>query len=217
MTNILMSLFKTKQDWNEKLEGYLKGKRVLVLPFSFGKDIEDEAGWLEVYGEQGKYFLATIEPFLSFGVAALDIHLINYFTDDTETIRAQIKQADVLFFPGGYPDLMMKRLEEKAVIDDIRTFQGTIIGYSAGAMIQMEDYHISPDKDYAEFSYNKGLPLLKGFAIEVHYDPDTAQQHYIQKVMAEKNIPVYAIGSTGMLIIEEQQIQSFGHVYCFNT
>ncbi len=55
------------------------------------------------------------------------------------------------------------------------------IGSSAGAMIQIAKYHITPDEDYNTFTYNKGLNLIKDFDIEVHYEGTEVQNKYIKR------------------------------------
>ena len=46
---------------------------------------------------------------------------------------------------------------------------GVMMGYSAGAVIQLAEYHLSPDDVYPEFEYYEGLPCLNDFYMEVHY------------------------------------------------
>lgn len=42
----------------------------------------------------------------------------------------------------GIPDKIFEQLEEKQVVNEIQKFPGVIIDFSAGAMIQIEDFHI---------------------------------------------------------------------------
>ncbi|EPZ54469.1 peptidase S51 family protein [[Clostridium] sordellii ATCC 9714] len=64
---------------------------------------------------------------------------------------------------------MMDRLKEFKIIEDIENYKGIVMGSSAGAMVQVAQYHITPDKDYDTFSYNEGLNMITDFDIEVHY------------------------------------------------
>ena len=67
---------------------------------------------------------------------------------------------------GGAPDLMMKRIKEKKLKKLIKNYKGIMIGYSAGAMIQLDSYHISPDEDYPEiFCIRQVQVVYLGFAI----------------------------------------------------
>jgi len=69
-----------------------------------------------------------------------------------------------ILFPGGFPEKIIKRLDDIKLTSTIETYQGIIMGFSAGAMIQCENYYISPAEDYPEFTYENGLKGIKNFA-----------------------------------------------------
>jgi hypothetical protein len=69
-------------------------------------------------------------------------------------------------------------------------------------MIQMKEYHMSPDFDYPSFSYEEGLDLLKGFSIEVHYRRRKKQKAALRKVNRAFRHPIYAIPDDGAMIVE---------------
>ena len=73
-------------------------------------------------------------------------------------------------------------------------------------MIQFDTYHISPDKDYHQFSIKKGLGLLSGFAVEVHYRRRKKQKAALRRVHRAKKMAIYAIPDDGALIINNNQI-----------
>ena len=123
-----------------------------------------------------------IGSFSPYGIQESSIQWIYYDTPTEEAIQ-MIKKSDILYFPGGAPDQMMERFKDKNLIQAIEEHQKIYIGSSAGAMIQFEDYHISADAEYPKFSYEKGLNLLKGFSIEVHY-----RRRKKQKIRNEKGI-----------------------------
>ena len=54
--------------------------------------------------------------------------------------------------------------------DVLLAHDGIAMGYSAGALVQLAEYHLSPDTDYPRFTYQKGIPYLHGFYLEVHYE-----------------------------------------------
>lgn len=86
------------------------------------------------------------------------------------------------------------------------------MGDSAGAVIQFKEYHLSPDADYSKFSYYTGLDMLKNFNIEVHYTGSIAQDDSIQKVTAEKHIPVLALIDDSIIIAASNNITCLGSV-----
>jgi peptidase E len=102
------------------------------------------------------------------------------------------------------------------LIGDIESFKGVIIGSSAGAMIQISEYHITPDEDYNIFTYNKGLNFIKEFDIEVHYERTEIQNKCIYKVLDEKIDKVYAITNVGGIIVDNENITLLGVIKTFN-
>lgn len=91
------------------------------------------------------------------------------------------------------PDRMMERIDGFNLRDAILQFHGVVMGYSAGALIQLQEYHLSPNQDYPEFAYFKGLPILKDFYLEVHYENSVIQNKAIQRVLKERKKIVYAM------------------------
>lgn len=88
---------------------------------------------------------------MNYGVKEENINWINYFKDTYENAKVKIRNSNILFLTGGLPVKMMSRLIEFDLIDDIESFTGVIIGSSAGAMVQIAEYHITPDEDYNIF------------------------------------------------------------------
>ena len=129
-------------------------------------------------------------------------------------MKNKIMNSSVLLLTGGAPDLMMKRIKEKKLKKVIKNYKGVMIGYSAGAMIQLDAYHISPDEDYPKFSYQIGLGCLSGFDVEVHFRKSKVQMESIEKVKNDKKIPVYGIYENGGMILEKEVI-CFGQVDCY--
>lgn len=220
MVNILTEGYDIGADWlREEFARYIRPEsRVVVVAFSFRdsrvKNVQD---WDGLYDrEKGVYYGGIAGGFMSYGVKQENIRFINYFTDSHEAARKAVEAADIVYFPGGLPDRMMERIEEFGLTETLRGFKGVVMGYSAGAMIQLKEYHISPDDDYPEFVYRNGLGLLDGFWLEVHYEANEVQQAAINRVLSEKNQPVYATyDGQGAMIIENGNIHTIGKVELF--
>jgi len=91
--------------------------------------------------------------------------------------------------------------------------KGIVMGYSAGAVIQLAEYHLSPDDDYPEFNYYEGLPYLQNFYMEVHYEGTSIQNEAIQRVLAERGKTVYATTiHTGAILVDNGDIKLLGDV-----
>ena len=220
MVNMLFSLYNFHEEWAKEIVGrYISSNdNVLIIPFSFGCDISNDTDWQYAYNRNyGKYYNSIIIPFLSYGIAEKNINWVNYFSDTKEDALDKIRKSNMIFFTGGLPDKMMWRLRKFELVSDIEHYKGTIIGSSAGAMIQIYDYHITPDEDYDSFSYNKGLNLIKSFDVEVHYENTELQNNSIDKVLAEKVNKVYAISNSGGIVVENNTVTTIGDVYKYSS
>ncbi|WP_276931968.1 Type 1 glutamine amidotransferase-like domain-containing protein [Dubosiella newyorkensis] len=218
MVNILMNTSMIDEAWCFPiLKRYIKpNMKVCVVALSFFDDTKMQADWNKQYQKgSGIWYRANHDVFFKYGIKDEDISWINYFQDSKEAMKEKIESADLVLFTGGAPDLMMKRIKEKKLKKALQQFDGIVIGYSAGAMIQLDEYHISPDPDYPSFSYERGLAYRNDFDIEVHYDQTKTQLASIKRVLEEKKKPVYAIYEKGGLIVEETGITCFGKVDLF--
>jgi peptidase E len=191
--------------------------KVLIIPFSFGDEISSDKEWQNSYSKSnGKYYESVVTPFVSCGIKEENINWINYFKDTKENAKVKIRNSNIIFLTGGLPDKMMSRLIEFDLIDDIEDFTGVIIGSSAGAMVQIAEYHITPDDDYPIFSYNAGLNMINNFDIEVHFEGTEVQNRYIKKVLEEKKDTIYAITNNGGVIVDNKKIILLGDTQVFS-
>jgi hypothetical protein len=111
---------------------------------------------------------------------------------------------------------MYERLVEFDLVDILSEHQGIAVGYSAGAVIQLAEYHLSPDTDYPDFAYYKGIPYISDFYLEVHYEETDMQKESIQRVLKEKKKTVYALHSNNAIIVDNGSIRLFGNVEVFH-
>ena len=203
-------------DFYEDLRDYFSPEqKVAVVAFSFYDDyVTDADSWEKVYGKGvGRCYFETVEPLGTFGIPEENITFINYFTDTKESAAQKVKEADVIYFTGGLPDRMMDRIREFDLCDLLLAHKGVVVGYSAGAVIQLGEYHLSPDHDYPAFGYYKGLPYLDGFSLEVHYENKPWQDESVRRVVSEKQIPVYVLHTAqGGIVVENGKIKTVGKV-----
>lgn len=222
MINILLENYKINEKWiYDELKQYIKSEySVAVIAFSFRDSIVKSASdWNTLYSsEQGKYYKGIVDGFISYGISEDNIKFVNFFTDTKESAAKKILSADIIYFLGGLPDRMMNRIIEFDLYDTLMNFNGIIMGYSAGAVIQFQEYHLTPDNDYSEFAYYSGLPYLKDFCIEIHYEDTEIQNQSIRKVNFERNKTLYAIAhDSGAIIVDNGMIRLIGNVKTFNS
>ncbi len=221
MINILLEGYDIDSPWlYDELKKYTKPfHKVAVVAFSFrDSQAKSCADWDLLYGkESGKFYGGIVGGFASYGVSENNITFINYFADTKETANNKIAKADIVYFPGGLPDKMMERIKEFELYDNLMNHNGIIMGYSAGALIQLAEYHLSPDEDYPEFKYCNGLPYLNDFYLEVHYEGKDTQKEAIQKVLDERNKAVYATAiMKGAILVDNGIIKLLGDVEEYN-
>lgn len=191
--------------------------KITIVPFAFREcQIADNNDWQMFYGENGQYIADIIKSFEPYGIPSDNFQIVNYFIDSTESAKCKISNADILYFTGGLPDKMMKRLEEFDLIDLIKLHKGLAVGFSAGAMIMLDRFHITPDSDYPEFTYKNGLGLVNGVDIEVHFKKMPEQLRSIERTITETKLPVYAISDGGALIIKNNEISQAGNTCVYS-
>ena len=219
LVNILLERYMIDAPWLfEDLKQYLKPHyKVLVVAFSFRDNrVKTKEDWEKLYGKhQGMFYGGIVNSFRSYGIPEENIEFLNYFADDKVSAKEKILSADVLYFLGGLPDRMYDRLAEFDCIDVMTRHKGVVMGYSAGAAIQLAEYYLSPDDDYSEFSYYPGIPYIKDFYIQVHYENTDIQNSCIEKVLTEKKRPVYAMWETGAIVVDNGTVKPIGNVECF--
>ena len=221
MVNILLDRPNLGADYlREALREYIKPHhRVVNVAFSFkdGK-IRSAEDWEFFYGpETGVYYDDYKQAFAAVGIPMENLTFVNYFADTPESAAEKIRNADIVYFPGGLPDRMMDRIREFRLEEVLQTFPGVIMGFSAGALIQLKEFHLSPDDDYAEFCYCNGLPYLNDFYLEVHYEGSEPQDCAIRRVLRERKKRVFAIvDQSGAIIVDGGNIRLLGDIKCFD-
>ncbi len=220
MVNILLEGYDINAPWlYGELKKYIKPTyTVAVAALSFRDSRVKNAGdWNSLYGaENGKYYRGIVGGFVPYGIPEENITFINYFTDTKADAKRKIAEADIVYFTGGLPDRMMERIREFELYDVLMNHGGIVMGYSAGAVIQLAEYHLSPDEDYPEFGYYEGLPYLRDFYLEVHYEGEAVQDESIRRVIKERGKPVYAtVCGEGALICECGEVKPVGNVRVF--
>lgn len=219
-THILMNTSCIDEDWcYPSLSNYINtNDKVCVVAFSFWENTKTLKDWNHQYQKpNGLWYQANTEVWKRYGIKEENVEWINYFSDSKESAKNKILNSSIVFFTGGAPDLMMKRIIEFELKDVLERYQGIMIGYSAGAMIQLNHYHITPDSDYSTFSYEQGLDCINEFDIEVHYEETKVQKKHIHKVLKETKKDIYAIYDDGGMIVEEKTKTIFGKVKKFTN
>ena len=211
--NFLLSSYDFHEQWacnmfKDKIKSDMK---VAVIPFSFDdKDVKDVEDYDKHYGVNGIHTPWIYRPFLYYGLNKDNIVFLDYYRDSIDEMQDKVNKADILFLTGGLPDQYLRRLKEKQLISLI-TNEKIIIGASAGAMIQLDIYHVTPDDDYPEYHYQSGLGLVNNIEIEVHYCHSPLQDYGLNRVIHERGLPTYTIANDGGIFVDGDVVEVFGN------
>jgi peptidase E len=217
MTNVLLNVYEFDAPWAyEHLKDVLRPEhRVTILTMSHGSEIPDGDTWLRLYEKGAKIYNVLTGAFHAYGISADQVSFVSWFHDTPESAQKKLREADVVFMTGGLPDLFYERMDAMGLVELLKVFPGVVMGCSAGAMVQMAEYHITPDEDYDSYDYYKGLGLLDGFEPEVHYCASQVQQESIQRYQKERGKTVYATTNSGGLLVQGGKITCMGDVTVF--
>ncbi|MDO5649336.1 MAG: Type 1 glutamine amidotransferase-like domain-containing protein [Gallicola sp.] len=214
--NVLMNIYNFHEEYARPvLEPVIKKTyRVLMIPFSHHEQWVGSPGeWEAEFGKGGRMYDELIAPFLSYGIKEKNIEWLREFEDNRDTAREKIASADIIYMPGGYPEKIMKRAEAFGIVETLRDFEGIFMGSSAGAMVQKDEYHMTPDDDYREFGLYRGLGRIEDFEIEVHYRNTYGQRRSMRRYFNERKKKIYAVGDEGgVLQKEDGRVIPFGDV-----
>ena len=214
MVNILLNYYNFDESWAyDEIKPFLINKKVAVIPLSFrDNQAWDNQSWQALFGKNGEKYQTIINPFFAYGISEEDICWINYFQDSTQTALDKIASVDVLFFTGGLPEKTTQRLLKMGLTNAVSTFDGVVMGASAGAMFQLDSYHVTPDDDYPNFFIDYGIGIVKGIDLEVHYENTQIQRQCTQQAKQILNKPVYAMWHQGGLLIKDGNVTILGNV-----
>ncbi len=211
--NILLNYYNFDGDWaRPHLDNLLQNHpHVLILPLAYRESqATDNRSWLTIYGKGGEKYDNILRPFISYGYKEKDIEWLNPY--DGSDHLAQIAGAKMLFFTGGMPEKAIARLDKLGLTQAVKNFEGIVAGASAGAMLQLGTYHITPDEDYDSYGIWQGLGLVEGLDIEVHYLATDIQKRCAERATLEHGMPVYRMWHEGGLLLTDGKLTLMGSV-----
>lgn len=196
----------------EELEKILN-ENTKVLCFS-GANIRWQIDNRKELLQGGRYYNKQYEPFKKFNVTEDNFYIVSP-TDDVDIVRAKFKYCDTVLLSGGAMESLEILLKQFNLWNLIKVADKNVIGISAGALIQLDKYNITPyiDIDYDYYDTCTGLGLLKDVRLIVHYRHDyDKHREILQHVSAEtaeemfetnRDIMIVALSDTEGIIVDE--------------
>ncbi len=170
--------------YNE-VSNYIKpGMKVVCVPFA------SEIHW-QLNGDFTQYKEQHFQVFKSFGVEEEDISVVRLSMKRKSIIKL-LKEADIIFFSGGFMENIMfvvKALKLQGVINRLKE-QKLFMGESAGTLALLNEYMEVPyiEDDYRKYQSKKGLGLIHGYELIVHYQIDNPKHQKNKEVLSMMDI-----------------------------
>jgi len=194
-----------RKNENTEVDDYItkeldKNAKILIIPFAV-KEKERRASRInsirKMFNERG---FSNVEK-------------IDDNEEDKESMKNKIKDSFLIFITGGDPKLLLSTLDNNDLLDSLASFNGVIVGYSAGAMIFRKPTIVigGIEDDYeSTISIDLGLGAYN-FVVSPHYSED--QDEIILKESQKYNI--LAIADKSAVILKEGIKKIIGEAFLF--
>ena len=205
---------KLRGELLRQLTAFSPADNFLVLPeCTMPHYVSDEAGWERYFGSGGILSEKIRAALAQAGADPGRVFFHRYLSEQP----VRLSDYSCLILPGGDAELGVKRLTCQGLDRQLADYRGRVIAYSAGALLLLDQYFLSPNYYYKTFSVHRGLNILPGgFALEVHYNGSDEMDSYIRQGLQELDRGVWAIGNDGaMKIAPGSPIQTTGTVQWF--
>lgn len=189
---------------------------VVIIPWSF--PVETDAKGLDKYfsGERKEKYINNLKKI---NIKEQNITILNCYSDNKKYMCQKIRKADVIVLPGGNPEMFYKKVIETNILEEIRNFDKTIIGASAGTELQLNNYFITAKNNYyKKFAWYRGFGIIDDpFYMDVHSSNNYRYLNKLSQVANEMGKNVYAIYNDGAIIYNRKtkKISLFGNVKVF--
>ncbi len=146
--------------------------------------------------------------FLSLGANAVEF--IDYSADNGYITR-KVDKADLVYFTGGVPSILVERLRKKSLESLFHHFRGVVVGRSAGALAMCKSFIIT-ERRSKKVKIVEGLGFAN-FRAKVHYDPSKDEQ--LKRL--SKDCSIVAIPHGSAVVLDSDSIFLLGKVYLFRS
>ncbi len=130
---------------------------------------------------RAKYVPAFVEHFKKAGIVFDNVNIISPELS-SDKAKEMIRKADFVMLMGGDPFKQKEMCEKLGIMDELKKFNGLMLGFSAGAMLMSKYIIIIPcSEEYPNFQIEEGLNL-DGISIYPHNN--TAEEKYPDVLVA---------------------------------
>ncbi len=209
MYSLLFSDFpKGVENHALEIKKYVKEDyKVAILPWAFPVELDKDKFENEYFSKNTNRYQRYIQALKKLGIKDENIIICNCYKDTKEDLLKVFKKVEVIFLPGGNPEMMFKKIvHDMELLYDLKHTKKIVIGESAGTELQLKRYFITAKNNYYKyFAFYDGLGLLDDpFYIDVHTINNKNYLNKLQKVADLKKKDVYAIYDGGAIIYNRE-------------
>lgn len=138
-----------------------------------------------------------------------NVSSVEYLEEDesSQITDNKFAEANVLYLPGGSPEVLMSKLSKHNLFFKISNFHGSVLGISAGAYVLTREYiDINPNPVTIMPASN-----LINIDIKCHYTETMDEKLY--KLSTARDI--YAIPNNAALVYQNNKLHTIGHITLF--
>ena len=223
MYNVLLSEYEKGMNLVEtKLKKLINPtQKVVIIAWTFPIEIDKKTFDEEWFPLGGRRYNKYVGSLIKLGIKKENITILNcYDRENFEKFKAIIDDSDILVITGGNPEMLYSKVtQETEILYNIKHYKGIIIGFSAGADLQLKRYFITAKNNYYKyFAFYDGFGVLNDpFYIDVHSINNKKYLSKLQKVANSKQKNVYAIFDDGAMIYnrDTKELEILGNVLTF--
>jgi len=156
--------------------------------------VSNQKEWEKYFGKEGILSNKILSELQQAGADTKKVFFYNYYAEEYRPLAG----FDYIIIPGGDAVLGIERIKSSFLYRELTAYRGKIIAYSAGALLLLKEYFLSPNYYYKELTFHKGLGIIDSdFTLEVHFDNSVQMRENIQAACEALKLPIIAIGNDG--------------------
>jgi len=195
--------------------------KAVIISWAFPTELDYDRFNNEWFKKGDKRYKKYIGSLTNLGIDEKNIIVLNcYDKKNYNKFKKIIDDSDILVIAGGNPEMLYSKVvQETEILYNIKYYKGIIIGFSAGAELQLKRYFITAKNNYYKyFAFYDGFGVLDDpFYMDVHSVNNKKYLEKLQKIANDKQKKVYAIYNDGAMIYnrETNDLELFGNVKVF--
>ena len=196
-------------------------QKAVIIAWTFPMEIDKKTFDEEGFPKGGRRYNKYVGSLLKLGLKEENIIILNcYDKEKISSFKKIIDESDILVITGGNPEMLYSKVtQETEILYNIKHYKGIIIGFSAGADLQLKRYFITAKNNYYKyFAFYDGFGVLDDpFYMDVHSINNKRYLEKLQRVANVKKKNVYAIFDDGAMIYDRStnELEKFGNVLTF--